>query len=284
MQWESFQTRVPGKWILVGEHSVLRGATAVAMPNSDVALELVFESASEPSASFTVHPPEARLMIEEILSSVAKEGQKFTQPAGQLSICSTIPIGAGVGSSAALCVALTRWMAQPLAIAAGEVLEFATQLEHRFHGRSSGLDVAVVSSQQPVTYVMGRGPEALGIQNLPKFTLHDTQLRGATKECIAQVNHLRERDPKLGLQLDQAMESASAHAVEGLKSFDAGDKKQGLAQLQLAMQKARDCFYSWQLVPSSAKRLEEDLLNQGALAVKLTGAGGGGMVVALWES
>jgi mevalonate kinase len=173
-------------------------------------------------------------------------------------------------------------MSDPLSISAEGFAEFATQLEHRFHGRSSGMDVAVISSGEPITFVMGRGPRSLGIKNLPHFTFHDTGLRSRTSECVLRVEAFREQFPRLALEVDEKMGVASRQATEGLLCFDQGDKPGGLSLLQGAIQLARDCFYSWELVPGEAKRLEESLLSQGALAVKLTGAGGGGMVVALW--
>ena len=85
------------------------------------------------------------------------------------------------------------------------------------------------------------------------------------------------------MTLDEAMGSASRDATEGLLNYDAGNTTHGLKLIAQAMSKARECFYSWGLVPKEAEHLEEDLMAQGALAVKLTGAGGGGMIVALWE-
>lgn len=286
VKWHRFQTQVPGKWVLAGEHSVLRGTTAVALPHPEFGLTLNFEP-NDDFKSLNVEPESAASLILELLQAVGEaweaDGRSFTYPTGTLKIESTIPMGAGLGSSAALCVAMTQWMAEPLSISESQQADFATQLEHRFHGKSSGMDVAVIFAREPISFVKGRGVKSLGVKQLPKFTFHDTQIRSRTSDCVLRVETFREESPTLAMKVDEAMGTASRIAMEGLIQFDAGRKKEGLGLIQKSMQMSQECFYSWELVPGETKRLEERLLADGALAVKLTGAGGGGMLVALWE-
>jgi mevalonate kinase len=288
MDWPAFKTRVPGKWVLAGEHSVLRGATAVALPHPELGLTLSFE----PQLSgLVIQPSDADLVIRELLQSVAdawaENSRVFQWPNGTLKIESDIPIGAELGSSAALCVGLTQWMAGPLALTAAEWIEFATSLEHRFHGRSSGMDVAVISVAEPISFVMGADTKTLGVKRLPKFTFHDTGLRSRTSECVLRVEKFRENVPTVAVKVDESMSTASRMAMEGLVRFDVADepaqRTAALKLIQQSMQIARECFYCWELVPGQVKRLEEKLIKDGALAVKLTGAGGGGVLVALWD-
>ena len=291
MKWTHFKTRVPAKWVLSGEHAVLRGATAIAIPHSSMGLELEFDPDFQPDfqkdRQIQVEPQSAQPLIRELLESIGESWEfgdrSFKMPVGRLKIESSIPIGAGLGSSAALCVALTRWISQPTNIGGPEQIELAKTLEHRFHGRSSGMDVAVISKGEPIAFTM-EGPKikSIGIKKLPRFTFHDTGLRARTSECVLRVEKFREEIPLVALKIDEAMGEASRYALEGLVRYDAGAEKEGLALLQKGMNQARECFYAWELMPGQAKRLEEDLLKQGALSVKMTGAGGGGMIVALW--
>lgn len=285
MDWADFRTEVTGKWVLAGEHSVLRGATAVALPHPETRLILSFKP-DKTYGKLRVIPEDAQEFLGELVSSVAEsweaEGRSFLRPSGALTLTSSIPIGAGLGSSAALCVALTRWMSEPLLIPEEKQIEFATHLEHRFHGRSSGMDVTVIALGEPISFVMGRGTRAIGVKKIPRFTFHDTGLRTRTSETVVRVEKFREDHPSVALQVDDSMAVASRKAMEGLVVYDAGDSQKGLVLLQEAMGLARECFYSWELVPGEVRRLEEDLLKKGALAVKLTGAGGGGFVIALW--
>jgi mevalonate kinase len=286
--WNSFETTAPGKWVLAGEHAVLRGASAVALPHPEFNLKLRFTPATRDSGGKTLQvvPASAQGVVDDVLQSLddqwREEERSFLRPAGKLEVISTIPIGAGLGSSAALCVALTRWFGEPLRIAADAHFEFATQLEHRFHGRSSGMDVAAIISAEPISFMRGQRPKTLGVKRIPKFTFHDTGLRARTSDCVLKVENFREESPTLAMKVDEQMGTASRLAMEGLIAFDSGQRETGLRVLAQAMKQAQDCFYAWELVPGAGKKIEEDLLAQGALATKITGAGGGGMVVALW--
>jgi mevalonate kinase len=284
MKWSKFQTEASAKWVLSGEHSVLRGVTAVALPHPEFRLKFTFTPSS---GKLRVVPESATSVIVDLLRSIGDEwnekGLSFNTPEGEVVIESTIPIGAGLGSSAALSVSMTRWLAEPLSIAKGDQFEFAKKLEHRFHGRSSGMDVAAVISAQPISFVMNKGHQLLGVKKLPKFTFHDTGERARTSDCVMKVRALHEDSPTLGMQLDEQMAHSSRLAVEGLVLFDAGQTEKGTALIAEGMKQGQDCFKSWGLIPTSARHLEEDLLAQGAKAVKITGSGGGGMIVALWD-
>jgi mevalonate kinase len=202
--------------------------------------------------------------------------------AGELAIQSSIPVGAGLGSSAALCVAVTRWLAGPLGLRSEQVGAFATRLENFFHGESSGMDVAVCLADAPVRFVRGGEPQPLELRRLPRFTFHDTALRARTSDCVARVGAFQTAQLELGRRTDELMAEASAAAVEGLRLYDAGESGTGLERIARAMSLSHECFERWDLVPPEARALRQELLQRGALAAKLTGAGCGGMVVALW--
>ncbi len=61
------------------------------------------------------------------------------------------------------------------------------------------------------------------------------------------------------------------------------DEKQGLPLLVNAMQKAMNCFEQWGLMKGSLQIHGQQLLDAGAMAIKPTGAGGGGYVLSLWR-
>ncbi len=285
MSFASFHARATGKWVLAGEHAVLRGATAIALPHPSVSLELTFQP--QVWDGLSVAPRSSETVVLELVQALRDEwqqqGRSFPEPRGMLQLESTIPQGAGLGSSAALCVALARWLAEPLGLSPVQAIELASRLEHRFHGRSSGMDVAVIAAGEPVSYVAGKGSRALGVRRLPAFTFHDTGLRARTSDCVLRVERLREDRPAVAMRIDERMGAASRSALEGLVRFDRGDDEVGLLALAEGMRLAQECFRDWELVPGDAARMEAELRERGALGVKLTGAGGGGMLVALWR-
>lgn len=269
---KNFETTVPGKWVLSGEHAVLTGAAALALPHPEFRLSLKFVDGG---TGLVVSPEDARGVVADVLGALHVPEQN-----GHLTIESSIPTGAGLGSSAALCVGLTRWIAPQLGVGELSFRDFATRLEDRFHGKSSGMDVAVVQEGRPILYRMGRSPEPVALDRLPHFTFHDTGLRAKTQDCVEQVQRFRRDDPWQGELLDERMNRATQLIVSGLNRFQ--HDSEGLREVAEGMTLGSHCFEQWGLKPDSVKALEAKLKNEGALATKLTGAGGGGMVVALW--
>lgn len=282
----SFEIRVPGKWVLSGEHAVLRGVPAIALPHPEFSLDLRFDP--NPAEMFVTAPTEARELAVGLIEAVHRITQLPSggEPQGRLEIRSSIPFGAGLGSSAALCVAIVRWLAPAIGIEESRIRETATRLEDRFHGKSSGMDVAVISEAAPIRFeLLGgeRRAETLGLSRLPKFSFHDTGLRKKTSECIARVERFRAERPEAGARCDVRMGSASELALRGLRAFAAAETQTGLNDLREAMRLGQECFREWDLVPEAALEIERRLYAEGARAVKLTGAGGGGYLVALWD-
>ncbi len=187
-------------------------------------------------------------------------------------------MGSGLGSSAALCVAVARF-ALWYRNAKSDLLEclaLATHLEDTFHGKSSGMDVTVVATGEPIAYTRKNGGERyLQGGKLPRFELIDTGARGKTKECVALVEKAE--------NLDAQMARASEIARAALLSFDESPKESE-KQLIEAMKLGESCFESWGLVSPELIKQKERILNEGALAVKMTGAGLGGFWVALYPS
>ncbi|MBL7716159.1 MAG: mevalonate kinase [Bdellovibrionales bacterium] len=260
----SFHSKVPGKIILTGEHAVLRGGRAVSIPCPDYFLRMTFQPKNENG----FQSPD---LDESVLAQ-----WKEKLPSGKLRVESTIPVGSGLGSSAALSVALARFL---VAVGAARLTEdfsewnLARSIEDQFHGKSSGLDVATVAGEVPIVFQNGKASKLASLG--ARFSVHDSRVRLPTREAIAQVQGLRTQDPARAQEIDLRMDQASQKAQAALAAGNLND----LAQ---AMNDAQGCFQDWGLVPSQAYEMMESLKQKGALAVKMTGAGGGGMVLALW--
>jgi mevalonate kinase len=284
--WVKFKTSLPGKWVLVGEHTVTRGGIAIVFPFPAVSLCLDF--VPQRSKRLKVSPLDAEPVIHELLR-IYESGQgrsrSFSWPTGRLTIQSDIPQGAGLGSSAALCSGVTQWIASGAGLPVNELAETARSLEARFHGDSSGMDIAAVMANAPIVYEKGCPPRALKLERIPYFTLHDTGLRSSASECISRVKAFMAGNPDRALSIDRAMDIASYKALKGLLTYNRGNEQAGLEAIAKGMRMALDCFSAsaWNLITETEERLIRSLLADGALAAKPTGAGGGGMVLALWE-
>lgn len=273
----SFECTVPGKIVLAGEHAVMRGSHALTIPHPQFKLRL--RAHVDPRRGPMGATPELAAWMEktrsDYFSAISKPIPHWALDL-KIEIDSTIPQGAGAGSSAALCVAMLKLWNRYDQLPLDRHHALATSWENAFHGTSSGMDVAAVLWGRPLLFKKGASPQGVDLAALPELTVHDTGLRSSTRDGIATVQRWRDAHPSECDAADAIMDRAALEAYDALKQTD-------LPKLARAMQRAQALYERWGLMPQEAKALQLDLEQQGALAVKMTGSGLGGFLVALWD-
>jgi mevalonate kinase len=281
------ETTVYGKWILAGEHAVLRGSPALVFPVFGKSLHFVY---NENSSGLTVefegeHGGELRLLFWGVMEKALEMTQhKRGEANGRFVITNSIPVGAGLGASAALCVGIGRWFAWKRWVKDAELPEFCRQLENLFHGESSGVDIAVALSGEGLRYerlgAEGNARRLFSPSWQPCWYISYSGKRGVTSECIAKVKALWQKDQALGERIDRDMREAVLLAEKALM---VKSDEEGFDSLAEAISKARSCFERWGLASGEIGHHIQTLLNHGAYAVKPTGSGDGGYVLSLWQ-
>ena len=148
-----------GKLILSGEHSVVYNHPAIAVP---VSL----------GVQVTLTEYDGPLKLPEIDNRLTMAWQAILPREGlRVSVESNLPIGAGMGSSAAISIATLRALAQKNGIEANFswLYEKGFVMEKMFHGTPSGLDHAVCALQKPISFLK-EGPSISEI-SLPPCTI-----------------------------------------------------------------------------------------------------------------
>lgn len=256
------KSRAPGKLILTGEHAVVHGHPAIALP-----LDLHTE--------VSVEPREGPLHVEHELWSPRHEDrlyealeQVFPQGGVTVTIESDLPVGVGLGSSAALAVAIAR----ALGLEEHETRERAMMMERSFHGDPSGLDVAVALRNEAIWFIKGKPMQVCPTPKAPIVVI-DSGTAGDTKTMVEGVAARMASDPNVREGIADI--GALVHAARAVLEDPASLGELLNENHALLRQIGVSTPVLDQIVDLAAA--------SGAHGAKLSGAGGGGVVLALTD-
>jgi len=284
----------PAKVILLGEHFVVHGAPALALAIDKRATATadfradskIFIKSRAMKASgyfegdrFHVEEgaEESKKRLEPI-HAVAKSllGRSGKHLGVNIEIDSSIPVAAGLGSSAAVAVASTTALDYLLEIGLSrdEVFETAFNAEKIVHGTPSGIDPAIAIYGGVIQYAKGGRIEPLDVKIDLPLVVGDTRKERSTGEMVARVNDLRRRYPSIVGSMIEACGKIVTRSIEALRSGD-------LKTLGEMMDMDHALLYAVGVSCEPLERLVHAARRAGALGAKLTGAGGGGCMIAL---
>jgi mevalonate kinase len=282
---KSFETRTFGKWILAGEHAVLRGCPALVFPLTSKWLELNYLATDENLKLDLAgeRGEELKLLFWGVLEKACElKNINRSDLKGDLRLKSAVPVGAGMGASAAFCVAMARWFENLGHVKKDEIYEFSRTLENLFHGESSGVDIAVAMTAKPLLFIRDGDRRELDFAWKPRMYISYSGKRGVTVDCVNKVKALLAQNPTLGEKIDREMKKAVEICKTALFS-ESGQGNDRLNQLAEGIDLASHCFQQWGLNEGEPDKHMMWLRENGALAVKPTGSGGGGYILSLWD-
>lgn len=278
----------PGKVILFGEHAVVYGRPAIAVPVTQVQATTTVEPALAGRGATILATDLARV----VRLSKANPGHPLAsivrltlahfgapEPDANITVHSTIPIASGMGSGAAVSASIVRGLARYL----GRDVDDATlsslvyEVEKLYHGTPSGIDNTVVAYQQPVYFVRGAPVRIFTVKRPFTIAVGDTGVRSPTKIAVGDVRKAWEADRARYEALFDRIESI----VEQARAAIEGGDVEALGPL---MDANHALLREIGVSSDDLDRLVAAARRAGALGAKLVGGGRGGNMIALIDA
>lgn len=277
----------PGKIILFGEHAVVYNRPALAVPVNQVCVDVeildadsagVFIDAPMVNLQDELHTLPADHAIGSVILNLFQRFNISAPPPIKIKIISSIPVAAGLGSGAAVSVALIRalsaYLNQPLPDQ--QVNDLVFEIEKLHHGTPSGIDNTVVTYNRPVYFIKGQPIETFKTGKPFTIVIGDTGIPAPTKESVGDVRRLWIRNNNA---FENIFNEIAQLSLIARRSIESG-KPELLGEL---MNQNHELLQQLTVSCPELDALVESAKQAGALGAKLSGGGRGGNMIALVE-
>jgi mevalonate kinase len=276
----------PGKVILFGEHAVVYGQPAIAVPVTQVRAVARVEPAPEGRGITIIaedlgksYPLEQAPLDDALRAIVVSTLEHLGVGMKQdltITISSTIPIARGLGSGAAVSTAIARALSQHFGflLSPQMISNLVFESEKIHHGTPSGIDNTVIAFEKPVYFVKGQKIETFSVKRPFLLLIADTGIASPTRIAVDHVRRGWERERE---KYEGIFDEIGTIVEMGRQAIEQGE-------IETVGQLMNENHRLLRLIGVSSPELEglvEVAREGGALGAKLSGAGRGGNIIAL---
>lgn len=267
------------KIILIGEHSVVYGYPAIAIPLKKIEIECAIEEAK--SNFFYDETDTLSVAIFTALKYLKKENVKI-----KYKITSQIPQKRGMGSSAAVSIAAIRAIFNYF----GENLEdellekLVNTAEIVAHKTPSGLDAKTCLSDKAIRFVKNKGFSYIDLNLDAYLVIADTGIYGNTGEAIQNVKNLGDK-AKLSLKkLGRLTDEMTRILTGNIENKEEKIRREKISKIGEIMTAANTELGKLNITIEKTELFVKTAIENGAAGAKISGGGLGGCVIALAEN
>ena len=278
--------RAYGKLILAGEHAVVYGYPAIAVPLDAVYVDVDIQPTKTNGIrlfSEHINTNGIGLNTDDQYAALTKPVKATLQyfaispePNFKLSIHSTIPIASGFGSGAALATALIRSIADYVGqtISKSDLNALVYDIEKLHHGTPSGIDNTVIVYEQPVYFERGKPLQTFSIAQDFDLLIGHVGYATSTYETVGAVRQLYDANTS---KIEGIFAKIRTLVEDTRTAIESGD----LPTIGTAMNQNHDYLRQLQVSDATLDRLCQVARKNGAWGAKLSGGGRGGNFIAL---
>ena len=259
------------KIILIGEHSVVYGYPAIAIPLKKIGIECIVEEAK--SSYFHNKTDTLSVALFTALKYLKKENAKI-----KYKVTSQIPPKRGMGSSAAVSIAAIRavfdYFEENLD---DELLEkLVHTAEIVAHTTPSGLDAKTCLSNKAIKFIKNKGFSYIDLNLDAYLVIADTGIYGNTGEAIQKVKNLGSNAGSSLNKLGELTDEMAKILTENIES-----KEEKVDKIGKIMTKANIELRNLNITIEKTDLFVKTAIKNGASGAKISGGGLGGCVIAL---
>lgn len=269
------------KIILFGEHAVVYGQPAIAVPVSALRANATVHDDGTPFRivardldnriiEFDGDDPLAQI-VRLTLDAIGRE-----MPEATLSVRSDIPIASGLGSGAAISAAIVRALCDYFRVKLSheDINAIVYDIEKIHHGTPSGIDNTVVVYEQAIYFVRDQPIELIHNHADLRILIADTGKKALTKVAVGDVRTLYDENT---VETQKILQAIGQIAATGREVMHTGN----IAQVGNLMNKNHRLLQELTVSSSELDALVNAALEAGAYGAKLSGGGRGGNMIAL---
>jgi len=191
-----------------------------------------------------------------------------------VTVSSSLPVGAGLGSSAAFSVSLTGALFRAFNIEESleNISKLAFQVERMFHGKPSGIDNSICTFGGALLFNNGSIVEKIIATDIIPILLVHTKVRRNTKNLVKNTSERREKYSDVMNNIMNAIDAISLLAWKHIRGKDSSTDVETLVEINQHLLNSIGAGHpSIDCIVALAKKY--------GFNAKLTGAGGGGTVI-----
>jgi mevalonate kinase len=276
----------PAKIILFGEHAVVYGQPAIAVPVSSLRATAHVETNAHLGLRIAIDDLDEVLPVnietDIVDNALAITGRLVLQQLGvsppdvTIHVQSDIPVASGLGSGAAVSTALALALCQVLgrSLDNAQLNQIIYEVEKIHHGTPSGIDNTVIVYEQPVYFVREQPIETIHIHQPFQLLIADTGQRALTRIAVGDVRKLYESHPARTSKILQAIGDIVVNARHNIENGN-------IPALGRLMNDNHACLQALTVSSPELDCLVQAALQAGAFGAKLSGGGRGGNMIAL---
>ena len=256
------------KIILMGEHSVVYGYPAIAIPLKNIQMECIVERSRIPF--FHNEKDTLSTAVHTVLKYLNRKNENI-----KYKVISDIPPKRGMGSSAAVSIAAIRGVFDYFNRKVDNVTleKLVNEAEIIAHNTPSGLDAKTCLSDSAIKFIKNKGFKNIDMNLGAYLLIADTGIHGHTRDAIMNIKNMGNKALPMLKKLGKLTEETEKFI-----------EKKDVVNIGKNMIFAHEELKKLGVSIEKSDILVKTAMDEGAYGAKMSGGGLGGCIIALMES